>query len=83
MPHRNAKYQVASSKTRNKAGIFATNPKDINNLEENMDILEDWKLFGIMHDSFQNYVSKTIEWKAQEQLQHKAKQMQNLDEIWA
>ncbi|CAG8806893.1 3549_t:CDS:2, partial [Gigaspora margarita] len=51
-----------SSKTCNKAGVFVTNPKDINNIEENMNILEDWKLFGITHNSFQNYASKTIEW---------------------
>ncbi|CAG8804948.1 25474_t:CDS:2, partial [Gigaspora margarita] len=42
--------------------VFVTNSKDINNIEENMNILEDWELFGITHDSFQNYTSKTIEW---------------------
>ncbi|KAF0556083.1 hypothetical protein F8M41_016288 [Gigaspora margarita] len=76
MPRRNAKSQVASSKTRNKAGVFVTNPKDINNLEENMDILGDWDYFGN---------SRTNLWKkrkAQEQLQHEAKQMRNLDEMW-
>ncbi|CAG8814638.1 26387_t:CDS:2, partial [Gigaspora margarita] len=52
----------ASSKTYNKVGVFVTNPKDINNIEENINILKDWEFFGITHDSFQNYVSKTIEW---------------------
>ncbi|CAG8529659.1 22358_t:CDS:2 [Gigaspora rosea] len=43
MPRGNAKSRVAFSKIRNKAGVFVTNPKDINNIEENMDILEDWE----------------------------------------
>ncbi|CAG8653091.1 5212_t:CDS:2 [Dentiscutata erythropus] len=108
MPRPNAKSRIASSKTRNKAGVFVANPKDINDIEENMNILEDWELFEITHDSFQNYALKTIEWhekadkklkftfytgnsrtnlwkkrKAQEQLQHEAKQMRTLDEMWS
>ncbi|CAG8639530.1 8454_t:CDS:2 [Cetraspora pellucida] len=41
MSYPNAKSCVASSKTYNKAGIFVANSKDINNVEENIDILED------------------------------------------
>ncbi|CAG8453888.1 9999_t:CDS:2 [Scutellospora calospora] len=62
MPRPNAKSRVASSKTRNKAGIFVANHKDINDIEENMNILEDCDLFEITHDSFQNYALKAIEW---------------------
>ncbi|CAG8830796.1 11583_t:CDS:1, partial [Gigaspora margarita] len=38
MPRPNAKSRVASSKTRNKAGVFVANPKDI---EKNIDIPKD------------------------------------------
>ncbi|CAG8676734.1 24404_t:CDS:2 [Cetraspora pellucida] len=62
MPHPNAKSHVASSKTCNKADVFVANPKDINDVEENMNILEDWELFEITHNSFQNYALKTIKW---------------------
>ncbi|CAG8715010.1 20136_t:CDS:2 [Racocetra fulgida] len=88
MPRPNAKSHVASSKTHNKAGVFVANSKDINDIEENMNILEDWELFKITHDSFQNYALKTIEWheKANKKLKstyYTAKQMQTLDEMWS
>ncbi|CAG8753726.1 16483_t:CDS:2, partial [Racocetra fulgida] len=88
MPRPNAKSRVASSKTRNKAGVFVANSKDINDVEKNMDILEDWKLFEIIHDSFQNYALKTIEWhkKADKKLKptfYTAKQMRTLNEMWS
>ena len=59
MPRPNTKSSIASNKARNKDGTFA---KVINNIEENMDTLEDWELFEITHNTFQDYALKAIEW---------------------
>ncbi|CAG8759551.1 462_t:CDS:1, partial [Cetraspora pellucida] len=62
MPRPNAKSSIATNKARNKDGTFAADPKVINDIDENMDTLEDWELFEITHNNFQDYALKAIEW---------------------
>ncbi|CAG8782498.1 17946_t:CDS:2, partial [Dentiscutata erythropus] len=83
MPHQSAKSSIASNKACNKDSTFVADPKVMNNIEENIETLEDWELFEITHDSFQDYETQEQKRKAQKQLQHEAKQMRTLNEMWS
>ncbi|CAG8716280.1 18340_t:CDS:2, partial [Gigaspora rosea] len=52
MPCPNAKSRIAFSKACMKTRTFAAKPKVTNNVEDDHDILEDYKLFELTHEKF-------------------------------
>ncbi|CAG8535431.1 14530_t:CDS:1, partial [Racocetra fulgida] len=60
MSHPNTKSSITSKKACNKDGTFVA--KVMNEIKKSIDTLEDWELFEITHDNFQDYTLKAIEW---------------------
>ncbi|CAG8691771.1 24593_t:CDS:2 [Gigaspora margarita] len=100
MPCPKVKSHIASGKIRTKTGTFTTksevNAKESIDNVENVQMLEDWELFGVTCEGLQNYALKALEWyqganrdlkfffnTAHEQLQQEAKQMRTLKEMWS
>ncbi|CAG8779143.1 31673_t:CDS:2, partial [Gigaspora margarita] len=75
----NAKSHIASSKAHMKTGTFTAKPKTYALKAIEWHNAVDRKLKSIFYTEFEN---KPLEKKAQEQLQHEAKKINTLDEIW-
>ncbi|CAG8624062.1 18131_t:CDS:2 [Gigaspora rosea] len=62
MPRPKPKSHIASSKPRTETGTFAIQFQVPENTEEFVEAPDDWKLFEVTDEDFQNYALKAIEW---------------------
>ncbi|CAG8814798.1 15217_t:CDS:2 [Gigaspora margarita] len=88
MPYPKPKSRIASSKPRTKICTFTIQFQVSKNINEFVKAPNDWELFEVTDEDFQNYALKAIEWhqeadkKIKSAFYTKAKNIKTLNEMW-